>query len=163
METQGIFSALRTTLSGMSAQMKRMNVISENIANAEKAPDENGNVYQRKVIIHNNSENAGIQKFGNKMRLAMRRTNSAHLGLGSENIHSVSKQKHFDVDVKSIDDAKTIYDPGHPLANNEGFVKMPNISIVEEMVDMVATSRNYEANVSVMTAAKNMAKKALEI
>lgn len=163
MEVKGIFSTLRTTLTGMSAQMKRMNVISENIANAEKSPDEDGNVYQRKVVVQNSTKNGRPESFSAQMRLAMRRTNSAHLGIGSEGRSFSGKPNNESIEVKEINAVKTVFDPGHPLADDDGFVKMPNVNIVEEMVDMVAASRNYEANVSVMTAAKNMAKKAMEI
>jgi len=163
MEVKGIFSTLKTTLNGMSAQMKRMNVISENIANAEKAPDENGNVYNRKVVVQNSVTSGKPGSFSDQMRLSMRRSNSAHLGLGSKGTSFSGQRQSENVEVKEIEDTKTIFDPGHPLADKDGFVKMPNVNIVEEMVAMVSASRNYEANVSVMTAAKNMAKKAMEI
>ncbi|HDY75623.1 MAG TPA: flagellar basal body rod protein FlgC [Candidatus Marinimicrobia bacterium] len=163
MEVRGIFSTLRTTLTGMSAQMKRMNIISENIANAEKMPDENGNIYKRKVVVQN-SVNAGPSgSFGDQMRLRLRRSNGAHFGNSSKDYSFSGKPNTDTIEVKEINDIKTVFDPGHPLADIDGFVKMPNVNMIEEMVDMVAASRNYEANVSVMTAAKNMAKKAMEI
>jgi len=163
MEVKGIFSTLKTTLNGMSAQMKRMNVISENIANAEKAPDENGNVYNRKVVVQNSVTSGKPGSFSDQMRLSMRRSNNGHLGIGSNGSSYRGASKNGSVNVKEIEDTKIIFDPGHPLADEDGFIKMPNVNIVEEMVDMVAASRNYEANVSIMTAAKNMAKKAMEI
>ncbi len=163
MEIKGIFSTLRTTLTGMSAQMKRMNVISENIANADIAPDKNGNVYKRKVVVQNQAITNSSDSFGDQMSLVLRRSNGAHFGNNSK-IQSISgKPNTNEIEVVEINNIKTVFDPGHPLADEDGFVKSPNVNMVEEMVDMVAASRHYEANVSVMTATKNMAKKAMEI
>ena len=62
-----------------------------------------------------------------------------------------------------LDGEKLIYDPRHPMADNDGYIRMPNVNMVEEMVDMITASRAYEANVNVMSAVKNMAKKAMDI
>lgn len=163
MEIKGIFSSLRTSLSGMSVQMKRMNIISENIVNAGRAPDKNGNVYKRKVVVQNSTNASPFGSFADQMRLTLRRSNRVHFG-NISNDYSISGKLNADtIKVKEIDDIKTVFDPSHPLADKDGFVKMPNVNMIEEMVDMVSVSRNYEANISVMTAAKNMAKKAMEI
>lgn len=163
MEVKGIFSALRTTVSGMSAQMKKMNVISENIANADKAPDANGNVYNRKVVIQDAQPSNTAKRFGDEMKLRLRRSNNSHINGGSNQGAFVGTKYQDNSTVEEIEGFKTIYDPGNPLADKNGYIKIPDVNLVEEMVDMVSASRNYEANVSVMTATKNMAKRAMEI
>jgi flagellar basal-body rod protein FlgC len=65
--------------------------------------------------------------------------------------------------VENDDVGHIVYDPGHPMANAEGYVQKPDVNLVQEMVTMISATRAYEANVSVIQAAKNMAKKALEI
>ncbi|MFQ6604298.1 MAG: flagellar basal body rod protein FlgC [Fidelibacterota bacterium] len=166
MNTIGIFSSLRTTLAGLSSQMKKLNVISENIANAEKLPDENGKVYHRKTVVvsGNPAPATGRSNFGSQMALALRQTKGSHIrhkhnagsGLQTENQADSFK-------VVEMKGDKKVYDPSHPKADENGYVTMPNINTVEEMVDLVSASRLYEANISVMRAAKGMAKKALEI
>ena len=66
-------------------------------------------------------------------------------------------------EIIELDEVDKIYDPNNPLAGDDGYVVMPKINTVEEMVDLVSASRNYEANISVLTATKNMAKKAMDI
>ncbi len=165
MKPVGILSSLRTTLTGLSAQMKKLNVISENIANAEKIPDENGNVYHRKTVVMTAipSGKSSSPSFGNQLSLALRQTKGTHIRHrnsfgGPRGGDSSSGYK-----VVETKGERNVYDPSHPRADENGYVKMPNVNTVEEMVDLVSASRLYEANISVMRAAKGMAKKALEI
>ncbi|MEA3285990.1 MAG: flagellar basal body rod protein FlgC [Candidatus Marinimicrobia bacterium] len=165
METQGIFSALRKTYSGISSQMKRLEVISENIANAEALPDKQGKLYQRKVALIKGSHDAENKQFGAKMALKLNRSSNKHLGTGSKSasqgIISATPQNTYDV--VEVKGEKIIHDPTHPRADENGYVKMPNVNVIEEMVDLMATSRAYEANITVLNAAKSMAKRTFQI
>lgn len=162
MRVGGLFTAIRTTLSGMSNQMKRLDAISENIANADKVADESGKVYQRKIVVPKKGSALRHSKFGNTLNLQLRRTQLNHMEGrdidGNRGLQALDNTK-----VVSQNGFKLEYNPGHPRADENGYVKMPKINGVEEMVDLMASTRSYEANVTVLNAAKSMAKKALEI
>lgn len=165
MDTQGIFSALKQTYSGISSQMKRLEVISENIANAEALPDKNGKLYQKKVAILNDGPSGGKGSFGTKMSLKLQNSSNKHLQSGSPssaagNPNGTPMNQYEVIEVKGD---KVIHDPSHPRADENGYVRMPNVNVVEEMVDLMATNRAYEANITVMNASKAMAKKTFEI
>lgn len=161
MEVKGIFSSIKSSINGMSSQMARIGAISQNIANAEKLPDEDGNVYKRKIVRQSGSSGSS-NSFGSELNLKMKTTKSSHLGGGNELTASSSTQSRG-YEVIELDEVNKIYDPENPLAGDDGYVVMPKINTVEEMVDLVSASRNYEANISVLTATKNMAKKAMDI
>ncbi len=133
--------------SGLSAQRLRMDVIAENIANIETTRTAEGTPYRRRyTVMSENKQN----NFGAYYERALGNT-----------------QKNSGVKVVEIgeDDApfKLDYNPSHPDANAEGYVEMPNVDLAVEMVDMIAATRSYEANVTASNAFKTMALKALEI
>jgi len=162
MKVGGLFSAIRTTVNGLSSQMKRMEVISENIAHAEKSPDENGNVYQRKILQSKSSRSSYSKRFGDELGMLLKRSHPNHLQ-ASRNQDSVKTGSPEQFKVVEEKSEKMVFDPNHPQADANGYVKMPDINMVEEMVDLISASRTYEANVTVMNAAKQMAKRALDI
>lgn len=130
--------------SGMEAQRFRMNIIASNLANVETTRTETGGAYRRKDIVFA-AEGEG---FGGFLRQAM---GEAAPGVKIAGV---------------IEDArplKHVYEPSHPDANAEGYVAFPNINVAEEMVNMIAASRSYEANVSAFKATREMALKALEL
>lgn len=163
MKIGGLFTAIHTTLNGMSSQVTRLDAISENIANAEKVPDKNGKVYRRKIVLSKNMGGAEQSRFKNELSLRMRTTRSDHMRSQANSGPAGPSGKESPVKVVSLEGYKLEYNPGHPRADENGYVKMPKINSVEEMVDLMATSRTYEANVTVLNAAKAMAKRALEI
>jgi len=163
MKTGGIFSTLRTSFTGLSSQMKRLETISENIANAEKLPDADGNVYNRKTVLESFKKGIRGSRFGDKMALSLRNTQSSHISPNNKSNGIVRDQVGPEFEVVEVKSEKLVYDPTHPRADKNGYVLMPHISVVKEMVDMVAASRSYEANISVLNATKQMAKKAMEI
>ncbi len=144
--------------------MKRLEVISENVANAKKLPDENGSVYRRKEVFEQGSGTTSSRNFNSHLALQMRTSSKHHLrgihNTGAQNIPSDNGQN---FEVKEVGGEKLVYDPNHPEADKNGYIHMPDINIIEEMVDMVSASRAYEANVSVINAVKQVAKKTLEI
>ncbi|MCK5519897.1 MAG: flagellar basal body rod protein FlgC [Candidatus Marinimicrobia bacterium] len=161
MKVSGIFTAIRTNLSGLSTQMKRLEAISENVANAETAPDVNGNVYKRKIV-----DQRPLAKvsggFGNEMALSMKRSSNGHFrGVGNQK--DVINTNSDNIKIVELNKEKLIFDPAHPRADENGYVRMPDINVVEEMVDLISASRAYEANVTVLDAAKSMAKNTLKI
>lgn len=165
MEAQGIFSALRQTYGGISSQLKRLEVITENIANAEALPDKNGKLYQRKVALLKEGNVGETNTFGDRMSLQMNRSSNKHISTGSVagGMGNPSATPENMYDVTEVKGEKIIHDPTHPRADENGYVKMPNVNAIEEMVDLMATTRAYDANITVMNAAKSMAKKTFEI
>ncbi|MBF0195559.1 MAG: flagellar basal body rod protein FlgC [Magnetococcales bacterium] len=135
-------TSFRVTSSGLSAQRLRLNLIAENVANAQTTRTPEGGPYKRKDPVF------GAKPF-NEM-LSMEATAGA-TGVSVERVHVDERPPRMQ------------YDPSHPDANKDGYVAMPNIDMVTEMVNMMSASRSYESNVSVLNASKAMALKALEI
>lgn len=160
MKVEGVLSAIKTTVGGLNRQMRKLEVISDNIANAEKTPDKNGEVYKRKVLVSETKKN-NRQSFSDQLRIKMKTTNNDHFQAGG---NSAAKQKEaVNFKVVEQDSEILVYEPNHPMADENGYVKKPDVNLVEEMVDLISATRIYEANVTVMNAAKNIAKKSMEI
>lgn len=161
MEVGGIFAALKTSLFGLSSQMKKMEAISENISHAEEVSDPQGKVYQRKAVVSKQAQSERMRSFGHQLQLNLKRTHPAHIHLTNPPVSGRESENSFKIVEKEGE--KLVYNPGHPRADENGYVKMPDINMVEEMVELISTSRSYEANVTVLNAAKQMARRALEI
>ena len=131
---------------GMVAQRTRLNVISTNMANANTTRTEEGTPYRRKTTIFQTVPAAG--GFGSRLQDALDRRLE-----GVEVTDIVPVEGPF----------KRIFDPTHPDADDKGYIYLPNVNLVEEMVLMLNANRAYEANAAVVKAAKEMALKALEI
>jgi flagellar basal-body rod protein FlgC len=140
------FSSMRVSATGLDAQMKRMNTISSNIANAETTRTEEGGPYKRKDPIF--AAQADRESFGEILANEL-----------DEQVQGVQVTE-IAPDEKA---PRMVYNPSHPDANQDGYVAMPNVNPVQEMANMISAQRSYEANVTAMGAAKNMAQKALEI
>ena len=138
--------ALHTSSSGLSAQRVRMNVISSNLANIDTTRTPQGGPYRRKDVVF--AAHPARQSFRNTLRSQMAGKLSEVRVVGI--MHDPRP-------------AKIKYDPQHPDADERGYVAVPNINIIEEMVNMISATRSYEANVTAINATKNMALKALEI
>ncbi len=132
----GAFSSFDISATGLFAQRTRLDVIANNIANAETTRTPEGGPYVRRHVTFQ-------EALDDQLRI----------GAG--------------VRVESIEPdptpARMVYDPGHPDARPDGYVAMPNVNIIEEMVNMTAATRSYEANVTAMNAAKAMFNAALEL
>jgi flagellar basal-body rod protein FlgC len=138
------FNSLRISASGLSAERLRMDTISSNIANVSTTRGEDGQPYRRKVAVFQENLNTELDKRTGKMKENM---------LGVKAVDIVEDQSEL----------KRVYDPSHPDADEEGYVNMPNVNILNEMADMIAATRSYEANVTAMNSEKSMFLKALEI
>ncbi len=141
-----LLTSLKISSSGLAANKKRMASISSNIANAETTRTAEGGPYRRKEVV-----------FGAE---PARETFSEILeGEIDEKAQTVQATEVISTNRPPI----LKYNPSHPDANEQGYVAMPNINVMEEMANMISASRAYEANINAMNTTKNMAMKALEI
>jgi len=159
MKVNGVLAAIKTTMGGLSTQMRRMELISDNIANAEKTPDKDGDVYKRKILVSDTKSKTG--QFSEQLKLKLNRSNKDHMQPGATT--GSQKRAGAAMEVVEQDNEIMVFEPNHPMADENGYVRKPDVNLVEEMVDLVSATRIYEANVTVINAAKNMAKKSLEI
>ncbi len=162
----GILNSIQISSQGLSIQRSKMNIVSENLANAETTRTDDGGPYRRKRVVVSEDQVKGT--FRSMMKQAgtnLHRTNSRHLP-GRTSV-ATDRAELPSVTSEAVEDAessyKLIYDPSHPDADPDGYVRMPDIEIVNEMVDMMAAARAYEANTVAISMAKQMAKDALDI
>lgn len=162
----GIINAIGISARGLSAQRSKMNVIAQNMANAETTETAEGGPYRRKrVIISEDKETVSFSKALGRASTALARTHTGHLRgrtLSTKENVELTSVEHEEIQ-EPKNSYRLVHDPTHPDADEEGFVKMPNIDVITEMVDMMTASRAYEANTSVISAAKKMANDALDI
>ncbi|MEE9332050.1 MAG: flagellar basal body rod protein FlgC [Methylophilaceae bacterium] len=130
-----LFNVFNISGSAMSAQSQRLNAVASNLANADSVTSANGKPYRAKQVVFS----------------AVPSNSSAASGVKVDRI------------IEDPSPAKVVYDPKHPLANDKGYVSMPNVNITEEMVNMISASRAYQNNVETMNAAKSMLLKTLTI
>lgn len=163
MSDVGLFSIFRISQRALNTQMRKLKVISENIANAEKSPSPTGEVYKRKVVVDQSASRENRPNFDRQLNLSLRRLHGQHLSGCRERTSVTPKYSNDPIQVREIDGNKLLYNPTHPLADASGYVKMPNVNVVEEMIDLMSASRAYDANISVMDAVKNLAKHSMKI
>lgn len=145
----GIFNAFAISASGLTAERLRMDVISNNIANVNTTRTIDGGPYQRQRVVF---EPRG-EKMGFLFPFVFDKTKQSSQFQGVKVSGIINDQE----------PPRLVYDPGHPDANKDGYVAMPNVNIVKEMVDMISSTRAYEANVTAISSAKTMAARALDI
>ena len=130
-----LFNIFNVAGSAMSAQSQRLNTVASNIANADSVTSSTGQAYRAKQVVFSAIPVAGPEATGVKVQQV----------------------------VEDQSPAKMVYDPKHPLADDKGYVAMPNVNVVDEMVNMISASRSYQTNVETMNAAKTMLLKTLTI
>jgi flagellar basal-body rod protein FlgC len=136
-----LFNIFNVAGSAMTAQNQRLNVVASNLANADSAVSSNGQPYKARQVVFMSTQPMG-QPAG---------TNSASNGV---KVAAVTEDQ---------SPMRMVHDPSHPMANREGYVTMPNVNVVEEMVDMISASRSYQNNVEMMNTAKTLLLKTLTI
>ncbi|WP_028585472.1 flagellar basal body rod protein FlgC [Desulfogranum mediterraneum] len=139
-----IFTTFDIAASGLKAQRTRLNTISSNLANAETTSTPEGGPYKKKSVVFQ-SEPVSFKNQLNK----------------SINNHAEGVKV-----AKIIEDQEPpqkVYNPAHPDADDDGYIALPNVSVIKEMVDLMSATRSYEANTTTIKSAKRMALKALEI
>jgi len=140
------FSAINVSSSALTAERTRMNLISNNLANANATRTPEGGPYKRKDAVFS------ATPLENRFDRALDGATARQL-----------RQVEVSEIVEDQNPPRLLYDPGHPDANPQGFVAMPNVNVLEEMADMIGATRAYEANITAVQAAKSMALKTLEI
>lgn len=140
-------NSINISASGLTAEKLRMDVISRNIANVNTTRTADGTPYRRQVVVFQEGDKR--MSFSDYLSDASK----SFIGSGIKVTGIIEDKTPF----------KSVYDPGHPDADEEGYVKMPNVDVMTEMVNMISASRAYEANVTAINSAKSMALKALEI
>jgi flagellar basal-body rod protein FlgC len=147
----GLFDAINASGSALTAERLRMDVTAENLANAQTTRGPDGQPYRRKEVVLQQRDGAG--SFGTMLTTAM----------GSRGGTGAARGVEVGAIVEDQSGPRLKYDPGHPDANAEGYVEMPNVNPVTEMVDLISAQRGYEANVTAIQTAKTMFTKTLDI
>jgi flagellar basal-body rod protein FlgC len=132
----GMFDAFAISGSGMTAERLRMDVIASNLANADSTQGANGQPYRRRMVV---------------------------LQAGSPSFDQVLSGVKVAGIVEDQSPLRRVYDPSHPDADAQGYVTLPNVNPVTEMVDLIASSRSYEANVTALQTAKSMFSKTFDL
>jgi len=144
-----MYSALGISATGMTAERLRMDVIADNLANADSTTGV-GQAYRRKAVTMAPAAGAAMD-----FRLPAGAPGAGAVG-GAAGVQVTGI-------VEDGSDLRRVFEPGHPLADADGYVTKPNVNAVTEMVDMVAATRAFEANVTAFEATKSMARDALRI
>jgi flagellar basal-body rod protein FlgC len=147
----GFFDAINVSASGMSAERLRMDVTSENLANAQTTRSANGGPYRRKEVVLQQASGDG--GFGDALTAS----------IGGVTASAAPKGVEVSGIVADPTPSQMIYDPGHPDANAQGYVAMPNVNSVTEMVDLISEQRSYEANVTAMQSSKTLFTKTFDL
>jgi flagellar basal-body rod protein FlgC len=137
----GLFDALDISASGLIAERTRMDVTSQNLANAQSSG------YKRQDVVLRESGGG----FANVLGKAIGASGDSRRGVEVAEVTTDQAEQ------------RRVYDPGHPDADAQGYVRLPNVNAVSEMTDLISASRAYEANVTAMNTAKQMFSKTLEI
>ncbi|QNO16413.1 flagellar basal body rod protein FlgC [Alkalicella caledoniensis] len=143
-----LFNTINTSASGLTAQRLKLDVISENIANVNTTRTSSGDPYRKKNVVLAARDTDNFDKFFKSSLLKKSNTQK-----GVKAVAIVEDESPF----------LEVYQPGHPDADENGIVRMPNVEIVEEMVNMISASRAYEANITALNNTKSMILKSLEI
>lgn len=167
MKILGSIFGLNFSSRGMSIQRKKMDLISQNIANADTVRTENGEPYKRKYIKVESTQNtfaANLSKEGQLLKLNTTSENHfAGSSVPQEFSISAGSEK---IKLNEVVDQKSgdlVYMPDNPEADEKGYVEMSNVNVINEMVDMIAATRSYEANLQALNSTKQMVKDSLEI
>jgi flagellar basal-body rod protein FlgC len=160
------FPGFNISAKGLSIQRKKMNIIAENIANAD-VRNANGIPYKRKFLtIIQKQDPFQFQGIPPQSTLQLNTTNKDHISVSPE----ISINQYANDDSSMVSNAQqdnsvgeVVYMPDSPYADEKGYVQMSNVNIINEMVQMIAATRSYEANLTALNSSKQMAKDSLEI
>ncbi|MEZ0537761.1 flagellar basal body rod protein FlgC [Caldicellulosiruptoraceae bacterium PP1] len=143
----GMFDSINISSSALNAQRVRMDVIAQNLANANTTRTEDGTPYRRKVVVFEERKTSFQEVLNNQI-------NNNQISSGGVRVKAI---------IEDQSPFKRVYDPNHPDADKDGYVNMPNVDTVTEMVNMIEASRNYEANITALNITKSMISRSLEI
>ncbi len=139
-----IFASMRIGASALTANSIRLNTISSNLANVETTSTPEGGPYKKKSVYFQSSPLSFQQHLDSQLKSSIQGVKVTQI-------------------LEDKEPPKKVYNPSHPDAKEDGYVEMPNISVIKEMVDMMSATRSYQANATSIQAAKRMAMKALEL
>lgn len=139
-----IFTSMKVGASALTAQRMRLNTISSNLANVETSNTPEGGPYKKKNVVFRPAGTSFEERLDSNLKGAVQ-------GVKVQRITADEREP------------RMVFDPSHPDADPQGYVAMPNINVMDEIVDMMSATSAYEANVTVVQSAKRMALKALEI
>lgn len=148
----GMFDAFDVSASGLTAQRYRMDIIAENVANANSTRKEDGTIYHRRTVTFQAKGNNGVS-FASQLAASSTSMSQA-IGKGVR-ITSIAEDH--------VSEPKRVYDPDHPDADEAGYVYYPNVDTITEMTNLIDATRSYEANATAFQASKNMASQGLNI
>jgi len=160
MSIEGVFSTLRISASGMRAQRIQQSVITSNLANVETTRTPEGGPFKREFVVFEADGRDSMTAIREERALAISRTNLNHVSIPSTRFSMHETQGGIGVRVAEIRqdsrEVRLVYNPSHPDANEEGYVAMPNINVIEEMTNMINATRAYEANATAFNSTKQM-------
>ncbi|MEA4941152.1 Flagellar basal-body rod protein FlgC [bioreactor metagenome] len=145
-------SSMNIIGSGLTAEQLRLDVVSENITNMNTARTEAGGAYRRKMVVFE-AQN-GRDSFRSIMASRSLASNAGYSAAGGVRVTEIAEDP---------SDLKMVYDPNHPDANAEGYVEMPNVTLVKEVTDAMAATQAYSAGVTALNSLKTVVNQALEI
>ncbi len=143
----GFFDSVRISSTGLTAERTRMDIISKNIANINTTRTASGGPYRRQMAIFKEQESNSFEKILDAAKGLKTSGNGVEVA----------------AIVEDKSDFKREYNPSHPDSDEDGYVLLPNIDSITEMINLISANRAYDANVTVINGTKSMAMKALEI
>jgi flagellar basal-body rod protein FlgC len=157
-----IFEIFRINSEGLLLQRQRLTSIAKNIANANTTRTENGEPYRREIVIARAKEDDSA--FHREINNYLTPLKILREQVPSEVGQKIPETQYLDIEIKEdMSEGRLVYDPSHPDADENGYVRYPNVNVVTEMVEMITAQRAFEANVSVIESAKNVARDSLDI
>lgn len=158
----GMFTAMDISATGLTAERYRMDIISENVANANTTRTADGTPYRRKIVTYRTQDTDNSRDFGHVLDEIVGDGKTAKTFKARENAigYGVKINK---ITEDTETEMKMVYDPSHPDADENGYVTYPNVNIITEMTNLIDASRSYEANNTVLSASKSIAMKGLNL
>lgn len=160
------FLGFNISAKGLSIQRKKMNLIAENLANSDIVRTEDGKPVNRKILSVTQKDNLFKTNFNDlKSTIKLNTTEKNHISVGTSSPQDIASNDEG-LDFKVEEDTTPgdiVYMPEHPNADENGYVQLSNINTITEMIDMIAATRSYEANLTAFNSSKQMAKDSLEI
>lgn len=158
-------NGMNISASGLAAQREAMNAAAENLANAQTTRTPSGDPYRRKVVpLAADPRSFEVENRSAVNRLALDRTNADHIQPSPRAASSRASLAGVRSTVaEDMSEFPMVHDPGHPDADEDGMVRMPNVDVANEMVTLMVASRAYEANVAALQAARRVAEAGLNM
>ena len=163
-----LFNVFDVSGSAMVAQSQRLNVVASNLANADAAAGPDGRPYKARQVVFQTSNVSSSMLLGGAAAALAQRSQSltgapAYIVSSAANAEGASAGVRVAGVVEDNTPGRRNYDPKHPMADSEGYVTMPNVNVVDEMVNMISASRSYQNNAEVLNTAKSLLLKTLAL